>query len=297
MSLDATRWAWQQRDITAAQKLVLLSLADRAGEDHTAWPTNERLTKDTCLDRKTVLSALATLSLKGFIRDTGRRAGRTKQVKVWQLIDVEGRHNSTETGMLKESQKRDASTVPESGRLNSTETGTLSSSKDPENGTGKESQKRDTESTSIESNKETPLPPADAEGAEGSKEGEGKTKKTPKPRKPKPDYDGVVEAFNEILGNDLAEVRIVNTARKGLIEKMWNYKFSAKSSGDSVDFWRRYFKHVLRSKPLTGRKPGFDWRPGFDWLMKEKNIIRIIEGEFHQGEDIRDDLEEDGGEA
>lgn len=31
MSLAATRWAWQQR-VTPAQKLVLLSLADRAGE-------------------------------------------------------------------------------------------------------------------------------------------------------------------------------------------------------------------------------------------------------------------------
>ena len=107
----------------------------------------------------------------------------------------------------------------------------------------------------------------------------------------------MVDAFNEILGDELAEVRIVNDARKRLIDKMWNYRFSAKSTGDSVDFWRRYFNHVLRSKPLTGRKPGFDWRPGFDWLMKEKNIVRIIEGEFHQGEDVRDDVEGNGGDA
>jgi len=39
MSLDATIWAWKQRGLTPAEKTVLLSLADRAGEEHTAWET------------------------------------------------------------------------------------------------------------------------------------------------------------------------------------------------------------------------------------------------------------------
>ena len=37
MSLDATLWAWRQ-PVTPLQKLVLLSMADRAGEDHTLCP-------------------------------------------------------------------------------------------------------------------------------------------------------------------------------------------------------------------------------------------------------------------
>lgn len=137
-----------------------------------------------------------------------------------------------------------------------------------------------------------PLPPADAEGQSPAVADDAPAKKKSASQKPKPDYQGVIDAFNEILGGELAEVRILNEPRKRLISKMWNYKFSEKSSGNSVSFWRRYFWHVLRSKPLTGRKPGFDWRPGFDWLMKEKSIARVIEGEFHQGDDVRSDVPE-----
>lgn len=52
MSIDATRWAWAAPVNNSSQRLVLLSLADRAGEEHTAWPSIERLAKDTVLDKK-----------------------------------------------------------------------------------------------------------------------------------------------------------------------------------------------------------------------------------------------------
>lgn len=42
MSIDATRWAWTQQ-ITPSQKIVLLSLADRAGEDGYCYPSMARL--------------------------------------------------------------------------------------------------------------------------------------------------------------------------------------------------------------------------------------------------------------
>ncbi|MFN4187680.1 MAG: helix-turn-helix domain-containing protein, partial [Acinetobacter johnsonii] len=46
MSIDATRWAWTAPVNNSSQRLVLLSLADRAGEEHTAWPSIDRLAKD-----------------------------------------------------------------------------------------------------------------------------------------------------------------------------------------------------------------------------------------------------------
>ncbi|MFH4181111.1 helix-turn-helix domain-containing protein, partial [Acinetobacter baumannii] len=52
MSIDATRWSWTASVKTSAQRLVLLSLADRAGEEHTAWPSIDRLAADTMLDKK-----------------------------------------------------------------------------------------------------------------------------------------------------------------------------------------------------------------------------------------------------
>jgi len=279
MSLDATRWAWKQPNITSGQKLALLALADRAGETHCAYPSIERLAKDTCLNRKTIISCLDGLEILGLLRDTGARVGRTGKVKVYELIGVECRHDDTTAEDIKQSQKRDHSKEPKSAPLNS-----------PETGTTKQSQNRYSEPSTTEPNTNTPLPPAEADGLSPAKADDGAPEKKPANRKPKANHQGVIDAFNEILGEDLAEVRILNEPRKRAISKMWNYQFSKQTRGDSVEFWHRYFRHVLNSKSLTGRKPGFDWSPGFDWLMKEKNMARIIEGEFHKGDDVREDL-------
>ena len=98
MSLDATIWAWKIRQkqkkggsIKPLKKLVLLSLADRASEDHCAYPSVARLVEDTEMDRKTVLKIIDELIEDGLIIDTGERKGRTKQVKVYQLLGVNGR--------------------------------------------------------------------------------------------------------------------------------------------------------------------------------------------------------------
>ena len=98
MSLDATNWAWKTRQkqkkggsLKPLKKLVLLSLSDRAGEDHCAYPSMARLVEDTEMDRKTVLKIIDELIEDGLIVDTGERKGRTKQVKVYQLMGVNGR--------------------------------------------------------------------------------------------------------------------------------------------------------------------------------------------------------------
>ena len=98
MSLDATIWVWKVRQkqkkggsLKPLKKLVLLSLADRASEDHCAYPSLARVVDDTEMDRKTVLKIIDELIEDGLIVDTGERKGRTKQVKVYQLLGVKGR--------------------------------------------------------------------------------------------------------------------------------------------------------------------------------------------------------------
>ncbi|PCI41223.1 MAG: hypothetical protein COB46_04280 [Rhodospirillaceae bacterium] len=88
MSLDATIWAWKQRGLTPAEKTVLLSLADRAGEDHTAWPSAKRLAKDTELSDRHVRRVLKQLRSKRKIRPVGEHFSG---VIIYQLIGVSGR--------------------------------------------------------------------------------------------------------------------------------------------------------------------------------------------------------------
>ncbi|OTG93681.1 helix-turn-helix domain-containing protein [Acinetobacter sp. ANC 3832] len=126
MSLDASIWAWKVRQkqkpkgsIKPLKKLVLLSLADRASEDHCAYPSVARLVEDTEMDRKTVLKIIDELIEDGLIVDTGERKGRTKQVKVYQLVGVNGRETVPTTVLL--NTENDDLNSPNSGTVPTTE--------------------------------------------------------------------------------------------------------------------------------------------------------------------------------
>lgn len=93
MSVDATRWAWSL-EIKPTAKLVLLSMADRAGEGHECWPSITRLISDTCLDRKTVISAIKELESLGFLRVLRVNGNGNK----YQLVGVLCRYTSTKNG-------------------------------------------------------------------------------------------------------------------------------------------------------------------------------------------------------
>ncbi|QBY41933.1 helix-turn-helix domain-containing protein [Arsenophonus nasoniae] len=115
MSRIATNWVWKI-NLKASQKLLLLALADRADEHHCCYPSIQRLSNDTGLDRKTICRQINKMIAEGLIIDTGERKGVTKQVKVLRLnIELEHtqKRNSTEIG-------------------NDPKNGTL---KDPKNGT------------------------------------------------------------------------------------------------------------------------------------------------------------------
>ena len=143
MSLDATNWAWrvelkekQGGARKALKRLILLSLADRAGEDHCCYPSMARLEKDTELERKTVLKIISELLSDGLIFDTGERKGSTRRVKVYKLMGVNGRETIPQTAQLQDknlseivpiveqSQQRNSSI---NGMLNSAVIGTLNS--------------------------------------------------------------------------------------------------------------------------------------------------------------------------
>ena len=122
MSIECLNFAIQAKTTRAADKLILMLLANYAGEGGLAFPCIERLTVDSCLDRKTVLAAIKRLVAAGFISDTKKRIGRTDSVKIYKL-NVSSPKNgtltnesSTEIGR-KQSQKRNVSS-PKNGTEN-----------------------------------------------------------------------------------------------------------------------------------------------------------------------------------
>lgn len=97
MSFPALAWAVASKTRRAADKLVLLGLADRHNTEHDlAYPSIAWLCEFSGLDRKTVVTALDRLEADGLIADSGNRVGKTKQVKAYQL-----NLNSAENGPVK----------------------------------------------------------------------------------------------------------------------------------------------------------------------------------------------------
>lgn len=116
MSRDCTQAVWDMRLKPATLKLTLLSLADRADNDgHRCYPSIERISKDTALNKKTVQLNITKLITLGLIQDTGKRVGQSQRVRVLKIIINKIRNWDD----------------PENGAIDDPENGTLD---DPENG-------------------------------------------------------------------------------------------------------------------------------------------------------------------
>lgn len=100
MSTDILFWALRQKSGRAAENLVLIHLADRAGHADTAYPSVAYLSDRTGLNRKTIISAIDSLETRGLIFDTGERKGSTGQVKVYGFNKQLG--TVPETGLFAE---------------------------------------------------------------------------------------------------------------------------------------------------------------------------------------------------
>jgi hypothetical protein len=86
VSFDALAWAARQQTGSSGTKLVLLGLAECADRQHgLAFPSIAALVEFSSLDRKSIVSNLDKLETSGFISDTGRKVGLTKQIKVYKL--------------------------------------------------------------------------------------------------------------------------------------------------------------------------------------------------------------------
>ncbi|MDF7630469.1 helix-turn-helix domain-containing protein [Erwiniaceae bacterium L1_55_4] len=159
MSRIATDWVWNL-DLKASQKLLLLSLADRADEYHCCYPSIMRLIKDTGLDKKTIGKWIGQMIEDGLLTDTGERKGATKRVRVLRLnVDSEcpqKRVDSVQANEPKNGNVPKNGNIPKNGSLNAPKNGSLNV---PKNG----SQNQSLESV-IESKNKTPV--ADATNAE-----------------------------------------------------------------------------------------------------------------------------------
>lgn len=87
MSWDARNWAYRQ-SVTSTTKFVLVTMGDRANDEHYYFQTLRKLSSETGINIKTIRRAINELLGLGLIKDTGQRCGRSGQVKIYALIGV-----------------------------------------------------------------------------------------------------------------------------------------------------------------------------------------------------------------
>ncbi len=93
------RWnhhIWGNRELSAAEKLVMLYLLERANKDGVCWPSLNTIARDTGLTRRGVIGILRRLRDAGYI--TWEQVGQTNtyRVAVDRLVNLV--HQGSEPG-------------------------------------------------------------------------------------------------------------------------------------------------------------------------------------------------------
>ncbi len=131
MSNKASAWAYEQVIKPSSLKFLLVALSDHEGGNGEVYPSVAALVAKTCQDRKTVIGGITELIARGYIEDTGKRVGRTGQVRVLRLIGYLSEVELTRNQPFRVSARRAAALAkhPENGTVsaghNGPEFGTL----------------------------------------------------------------------------------------------------------------------------------------------------------------------------
>jgi hypothetical protein len=88
VNIRALQWALEQGGLSAPAKEVLMILAIHSDDRGYSWPSLDRIAFISGLDSKTVRRQIDELLVRGKIRRTIERRGKTKQVKVFRLPKI-----------------------------------------------------------------------------------------------------------------------------------------------------------------------------------------------------------------
>ncbi len=242
MSRLATNWAWDLDIKPATLKLILLSMADRADEYHTCYPSNSRLEKDTGLNIKTVQTGILKLIEMGLIKDTGKRKGPTNSVRVFQL-NIEIKEVKTSS--------------PKNG--SSTKIGVAIS--EPENGVGSSPKIGVDSSPKIGVQNLPTEPPIESISSSGGKAddfNDSEIKTNP--------YQQIIDKWND---SGFTKIRAIGGEREKLLK--------ARIKEYSLELIIEAIEVASQSNFLKG---GGDrgWVMDFTWFVKPNNFIKVLEG-------------------
>ena len=283
--------SWQDSDAVrklfvgnSAAKSVLRCLADfRNEKTGQCNPSTDAIAKETELNRKTVYKAITYLEEKGFIRRERIVLNSSNNY----VLNLSASTDSTKNGSTKNgtSPKNGLSVVPNMGRVVGPNLGhepVNESVKEPVNNifvrraeTGSPDELKnavpESETFTLTEPVEKELTPA---------------QKALKVSKHCP-QEKIIELYNTCLPM-LSPVRIwKSAARVNNLAARWREMAidqSFQSEAEGLDFFKRFFEFVGRSRFLTGQvkqKDGRTFRADLEWITKANNFEKICDRKYH----------------
>lgn len=288
--------SWQDSDTVrklfvgnSAAKSVLRCLADHRNEQTGQCnPSADAIAWETELNKKTVYKAITYLEEKGFIRRE-RRVLNSSNNYVLNLSDPRNAENGTSTknGSTKNGSctKNGISDDPKTGRVDDPNLGhesVIETVKETVNTIcvdRAESAPTDTQKNApVENNEFTLTEPVEKELTP--------EQKALKVSKHCPQQK-LIDLYHECLPG-LPPVRIWTSAsRVNNLAARWREMAldqGFQSEADGLDFFKRFFEFVGRSKFLMGQvkqKDGRTFRADLEWITKANNFEKICDRKYH----------------
>ncbi|MGL9721841.1 helix-turn-helix domain-containing protein [Symbiopectobacterium sp.] len=221
------------------RKLVLLKLADNANDKGECWPSYQHIADHCECSKSTVRDHIDALEKAGLLvkeNRTGTNNGKGNASNVYYL-KLDNPMPTTSTPP-----------VPGNGTPMPTGGTRISHSFEPV----------------IEP--KTPLPPTG--GDEGSSLQSKKTKTAP------PDYQAVLQAYNDAAGNRLPNASTLNDARRHAIKRLLGEL--AEPTSEAAGKYFQYFMET--AKPFYFGENPRQWQANFDYLLRSDTLLKTREG-------------------
>lgn len=291
--------SWQDSDAVrklfvgnSAAKSVLRCLADFKNEKTGKCnPSTDTIAKETELNRKTVYKAITYLEEKGFIRRERVVLNSSNNYVLNLTVSPDSPKNgSTVFGSTKcgTSPKNGLSVVPNMGRVAGPNTG-----HEPVNepvietiNTSNDVYVRRADPGSPDSQKNAPIENDEFTLTEPGEKELTPAQKAMKVSKRCP-QEKIIELYNTCLPM-LKPVRIWKSAtRVNNLAARWREMAldqGFQSEAEGLDFFKRFFEFVGRSRFLTGQvkqKDGRVFRADLEWITKANNFEKICDRKYH----------------
>ncbi|MBO6258866.1 MAG: helix-turn-helix domain-containing protein [Succinivibrio sp.] len=281
--------SWQDSDTVrklfvgnSAAKSVLRCLADHRNEQTGQCnPSADAIAMETELNKKTVYKAITYLEEKGFIRRERRVLNSSNNYVLNLSVSRNSENGSTKNG----STKNGISDDPKTGRVDDPNLGhesVIETVKETVNTIcvdRAESAPTDTQKNApVENNEFTLTEPVEKELTP--------EQKALKVSKHCPQQK-IIDLYHECLPS-LPPVRIwTSAARTNNLAARWREMAldqGFQSEAEGLDFFKRFFEFVGRSRFLTGQvkqKDGRTFRADLEWITKANNFEKICDRKYH----------------